>query len=374
MLTLQIYATNTVNIVGIKTDIKIDKSITDSNKRIEGVDFFKIISIAAVVAIHTKPFASNKSIEYEWCLAILTNQLLRFAVPFFFVISGFLWASKIKSANLWFYTTRATKKMAVFFVAWSLVYLLPLDWQSWAFAENAWDALFNNFLANISHLTNNFYYVLMNGTMDHLWFIPSLISCMVISAVFAAKNKWVGLFILSLVLYLIGLMGKAYSVTPWGLNIDFNFRNGPFFGLVFFVSGCLLQRRGINKNWFGTGLILFFAGAATHFFEINLILKIWGGTLMQDFVFGTYFFGLGAAIIALSNPPWLRISWAPKIAELVFGVYAIHILILLQIRYFGRNYNGIVWWDIGFTLAVVALSFLFSYYLYRHRKLRFMVN
>ena len=62
---------------------------------------------------------------------------------------------------------------------------------------------------------------------------------------------------------------------PAGLHVTFNFRDGPFFSLIFFVTGYFLHKR--------------------------------------DYVAGTYFFGVGVALIALSDSPWLP---SPRLAAI----------------------------------------------------------
>lgn len=86
------------------------------------------------------------------------------------------------------------------------------------------------------------------------WFLASLLCCLAISAVLV-NRKMVGVLVaLSLLLFLVGLAGKAYADTPIGFHVGFNFRNGPFFGLIFlfqaiFSTEKVLESLGSIADW-----------------------------------------------------------------------------------------------------------------------------
>jgi len=66
--------------------------------RISSVDTIRLLAIISVIAIHTRPFSYNEdSGELYYYLDIFINQMARFAVPFFFVISGYFWGVKIRN-------------------------------------------------------------------------------------------------------------------------------------------------------------------------------------------------------------------------------------------------------------------------------------
>jgi surface polysaccharide O-acyltransferase-like enzyme len=96
--------------------------------RIQSVDTFRVLAIFAVVVIHTTPFVRDlRTFGTEWDLALVLNQLARFAVPYFFLISGYFWATKIAHASSVRKPTMAMfKRVAVILFAWSLIYLLPM--------------------------------------------------------------------------------------------------------------------------------------------------------------------------------------------------------------------------------------------------------
>ncbi len=96
-------------------------------RRIESVDFFRVVAILAVIVTHTEPFENKATrVGEAFDLATQVNQLARFAVPFFFVTSGFFWGRKVSHANRIIESSMTmSKKLVIVFCAWSVIYLLP---------------------------------------------------------------------------------------------------------------------------------------------------------------------------------------------------------------------------------------------------------
>jgi surface polysaccharide O-acyltransferase-like enzyme len=165
------------------------------------------------------------------------------------------------------------------------------------------------------------------------------------------------LLLLAIVLYVLGLLGGAYVDTPLGIHMGFNTRNGPFFGLIFYVSGYRLSRQQPRATWFFNGLALLLGGYGLQFLELAFLQHQFASTLAQDYVAGTYFVGLGSAMMALSNHAFLRLPGLRAMGPLVLGIYAIHVA-FIELLYPVRYFNASPLWDIGFVLLVFALSFL----------------
>ena len=64
-------------------------------QRNEAVDIFRVICAFLVIIGHTRPFIQlNSNLDF-----FFTNVLLRIAVPFFFIVSGYFFYSNIKINN-----------------------------------------------------------------------------------------------------------------------------------------------------------------------------------------------------------------------------------------------------------------------------------
>jgi surface polysaccharide O-acyltransferase-like enzyme len=125
-------------------------------ERIKSIDSLRGFAILAVVLIHTTTRtleASGFNIsEFSWTLFL--NQTARFAVPLFFVMSGFvLEYSYHEEFDYWSFVKRRFSKIFVPYVFWSLFYYI--------------------FIYNQNH--DNFLRVILTGNASYqLYFIPTL--------------------------------------------------------------------------------------------------------------------------------------------------------------------------------------------------------
>src|SRR6185295_9540898 len=97
--------------------------------RSRSVDIVRLIAVIAVIVIHVQPFTILAAVSqlYEY-LFVIFSQAARFAVPFFFVISGYYWGKRIRSGSpISAVSGKALSRIIQLFVVWSLVYLLPHD-------------------------------------------------------------------------------------------------------------------------------------------------------------------------------------------------------------------------------------------------------
>ncbi|MHB1678047.1 MAG: acyltransferase [Sulfuriferula sp.] len=326
--------------------------------RIESVDVFRFIAIAAVIVIHTEPF-KHQNIDG---LYVFVNQLARFAVPFFFVISGYFWGIKTRhSDSPVSISVSMAKKILTILIAWSIIYILPdnigtiFELTPLQYAKEIY--------WNLKSVIDNPVTLAMEGTKVHLWFLVALLYSLGISAVLVQKKRIKTLIVLSVALYLFGLLAKAYSATPIGLYIPFNTRDGPFFGTIFFVSGYLLSSLKPSHEWLALGLSLLVLGYLLHFSEIYFLWKWYGVNPIQDYVIGTYFMGVGAAMASLSNANIFRNNILCKTGQLTLGIYAVHFIFVDSFSPIAQSL-GPLFRNLGYPILVlffsVALAWLLS--------------
>lgn len=328
--------------------------------RIQSVDVLRVAAIVAVIVIHTIPFATSVPIGEQFDLATLVQMPTRFAVPFFFILSGYFWAQKLASQQEIVAPTMAMlKRIAFLFFVWSAIYLLPTNLFE-AFQYGPLGPVKQVYWNAVTAVSNPLDTV-MQGTKEHLWFLMGLLWSLAISAVLLRyKQTWL-LLPLAIALYVIGLTGKAYSDSPLGFQIDFNFRNGPFFSLIFFVTGYLLYRKPSRPAWFPIGLTIAVLGFFLQFAELWTLHQQWGTSLGQDYVIGTYFFGLGIAMMGLSGSRYLDFPSAAAIGPLVLGIYASHCIVIDFLKPLGRHFAGNWIW----SAAQVGVVFFLAYALAR---------
>ena len=150
-------------------------------KRNESVDTFRLLAIVAVIIIHTAPFQfSTWQGTRLLPLALLTNQLSRFAVPLFFTLSGYFWGCRIFSgADVMMMSISMMKRISFIFIAWSLIYLLPYNIN--LIVQHGFFGSIKLAYLNFILLIDNPLMVIFEGTKGHLWFLVSLLSSIAIA-------------------------------------------------------------------------------------------------------------------------------------------------------------------------------------------------
>lgn len=342
--------------------------------RIQAVESMRVLAMLFVIVIHTHPL-SGQVVDVGGVLDVgdLLNQAARFAVPYFFLMSGYFWSSKVKGPlGVTVPAVQTFKRVAFIFLAWSLIYMLP---------TNLADAFHHGPLGPLKYIhwhlltaAENPGLWLLTGSRDHLWFLGSLLTCVLISAVLLRLEFERSLLVLAVLLYLLGLAGKAYAQTPWGFHSDFNFRNGPFFGLLFFVSGHVLRHRTPNASWLYQGGVLAVLGMVMHFAEVITLHRVYGAPMTQDYVVGTYLWGLGLGMVALSNPRPLRWGRVSGWGVMMLGVYVVHVVFIDLLYPVHKALMGHVAWELSYPLLVFSLSIGVTRVMLRHPRLARLIS
>lgn len=353
--------------------------------RAASVDAVRVAAIAAVIAIHTTPFEhAGRPIGAELDLATVLNQATRFAVPFFLAVAGFFWARKVAEAGDVRAPTRTLVRRALLvWMGWWLIYLLP-----W----NLVDALALGPLGplkvvwwNLALAARRPAIALLEGTSPHLWFLVALAGAGALSALFLQGGARRSLAGFAAALYLVGLAGQAYPHAPFGFHLDPDLRNGHLFALAFFVTGVELHRRGPRAGWLPIGAALAAAGLALHLGESWVAHALWGEPLQRDYMAGTYFYGTGVAMMALSGlsraapsssvEPAAAQRWRALAAlgPAVLGIYASHMVFVSLLKPLDRRLTGAAWWEVAYVAAVFVLAWCTSHALARYRATRPLV-
>jgi surface polysaccharide O-acyltransferase-like enzyme len=310
-------------------------SVRPSVPRIAAVDSMRVLAILSVIAIHVAPFthgAPPARIGLSWNLPTIVNQLARFAVPCFFVLSGYFWAQRTTDpTRRWPVTQDMLRRLGMLFVGWSLIYTLP--WDSGRLLRD-WPASYGDILArNLRWILLHKLLVLLQGTETHLWFLVALAFAVSISALWLKWGSWRSLLLFGLLLFALAMLMRPYVKLPIGIPVRFNPRNGPAFALLPFALGIALAWRAPSptlspQSWQRWGAGLWAAGIALSAAELTWLRVSYGRGLAQDAVFSTMLCGLGAACLALGNPVWLATSRLSRLGPLVLGIYAVHPLII----------------------------------------------
>ncbi len=205
----------------------------------------------------------------------LFDELSRFAVPCFFVVSGFFWKAE-RFTNVPAASMRLIKKIGLIFLCWVAFYFAA---EFSGLYEPAYKA----------KLTGYVIAIFTGGPGYHLWFLPALIMGSIIcwtliQAMGVTRALWIcgGLYVTGV---MIGTYGPMLGIR---LPI-FAFRNGIFEAPMFLMCGYLMQSRqmDLGRRYF---LIMAILGLVIHLVEGDIAGKFPHG---HDFSFGTLPFAIG---------------------------------------------------------------------------------
>lgn len=337
--------------------------------RIQSVDVFRLVSILAIIFMHTQVQISS-CVRGQSALFVYIHDIIcisaRFAVPFFFVISGYFFGIKVRNGySVGLTSIILVKRLLLIFFAWSFIYVIPYD-VNIIYKYGILKASYIHLHSLISKPIN--FIFVGTSSYEHLWFLVALIASILITSFFIKHGMFTTLITTALALYIVGVLASSYSRTPIGIHINFNTRNGPFLGTLFFVSGYCLSK---NVPSLFYGVYLLCIGIIMHFSEIYYLNKLYGGAAYYDYVFGTYFMGLGVAIIAFSNHKLLRNYRLANIGKLTLGVYLIHMIFVdllgsISYSFLSPKLRVGPFWGIGFPIIVfgaslASVSFLSKY-------------
>jgi surface polysaccharide O-acyltransferase-like enzyme len=320
-----------------------------------GAEFFRVIGAFAVVCIHTAPFRDYAGPAF---LYPVTNNLTRFAVPFFFTLSGYFFGTSLKrgktvDAVLWKYC----KRLALLFFVWSLFYLLvPHASIRERLRLRPIDTLFE-------------------GGTTHLWYFTALISAL-LGLGFALKRKRLDLFWkVALIFFGAAVFFQPYAVTHPGISLPFTLRNGPFFSSIFVGIGYWLSQQKRLPS-LQTACLVTLLGLSLQELEVFAIWKFLGGDPLHDFTLGTLGFGAGMAMLALQIRLPRRLLGVAELGKYTLGIYLLHLCTLEILSRILSPYldRASLLWQFVYPIGTFSSALLLILILFRFRRLRPIIS
>src|SRR5688572_3411065 len=200
------------------------------------IDSVRFLAAFAVICIHYF-YAKDKQ------LTLVVNQCARFAVPFFFVASGYFLAEKLKNNDKPAVYFQFFKKLIFLYLAWQFIHFLVPPHGSiylWGWKKtyiDQWNRV----------MMQRWDFIIFRGWSQHLWFFLSLALTSIYFLIFRTKRIYLMVSI-SFVLYVIGALTKSYAKSAIGVDVrnlgfpkDFNTNNLIFFSALPFSMGVLLS-------------------------------------------------------------------------------------------------------------------------------------
>lgn len=282
------------------------------------IDFIKFFAILAVVIIHT--FPSDNQLGY-----FILDNFARFAVPFFFAASGYLFGLKVThNQKSLAYFKKYTFKILKIYVTWLVLYMAYDVMKVLLSAGNVPGEL-AKYIEGLTPL-NLFYYG--QGTSGYqLWFVISLVWSTVILYFFYRLKKIRLLLIIGFCLNLLGLFGQSYSIfdplpvstTRAALYISLFYTT-----LGFWFAFAKPNIMSLNKK---TYFLLFVCFSALQFAEGYALEKFLDAKHGEYFL-STIFLTVFLFSFALSSPKLGKGLFITRIGGNALGIYAIHIFFI----------------------------------------------
>lgn len=276
------------------------------------INSLKFIAIFSVIAIHCINVNGMQE-KFEILLG-----LMRFAVPVFFLISGFYSYYENNEKALQKYKTRIIRLLKLI-IASNIFYIITTP----KFYNLMNYSTIFNFKSILACLIFNL--PLIKG---HLWFLDALLYCyilvFILSKVKINLNKFY--FIIPLLLIVNLSLGEISSII--GISIEyFYYRNFIFTGLPFFMIGYLIHDK-----------LDFIENNISNKFILLTLLPICGLTIIEstyaitDLYLGTILFSTMIFIWCILNPNKLNFKITNLIGGKLYGyIYILHIFVVFTL-------------------------------------------
>jgi surface polysaccharide O-acyltransferase-like enzyme len=345
-----------------------------AEKHLQGFDTMRLFAIFAVICIHTSPYnfsAEKYASDTLWAVNFIIDKLCRFAVPYFFIVSGYFFGKSLQKKPPLVVFKQYARRIFSIFVGWTVLYGIITETTLGSIIKNGFPGYVKAFSTDtVGFIGNHPILFLLQGSRLHLWFLPALIIALsIITYCVAAKKEKYVLYICA-ALYIFGLLAGVYSKSPIGISLHLNVRNGPFFGAIFTAIGWKLSGR--NTINFRIALYILLAGMILQLTEAYFLARSFG-IQKFDFSLATLPFGLGAFLLVLARPCLGKDSIIERYSSLTLGIYVSHYLIfesLMPIRFW---INPLIY-DSIISFVVLILSIFSVMILKKYKPTKHLVE
>ncbi|MDR9827710.1 acyltransferase family protein [Vibrio sp. FNV 38] len=299
--------------------------MSHSSNKIASLELGRVIAIIAVIAIHSQLMTDYPLLNDQPWLGNLINQLSRFAVPFFFITSGYFLQPKLSSDPI-NTALRYCKPLLYIWLVWTIICLL-MPFNLHVLSEQGWLVERSGYWNYLAQSPIN---SLLEGGLVHLWFLPSLIFAVAIIAIIEHINQSKWLVIFAVILYLYGVLAGSYqSLTEF--SAPFFTRNGPFFSLLMVVIGYAIRLNTFSLTATQARTLLLF-GLVGHIGEAYALTQFGIDFRVHDFLFSTPLWAAGVFLYLMAKPNLGNSPIIFSLANMTSGIYVTHLLIVIYMN------------------------------------------
>lgn len=318
------------------------------------VDFIRVISIFAVVLLHIsaalvveiKDYSS-----YKWIIGNFFDSFVRWCVPVFIMLSGYLLLqkNKLNEKPATFYKKRFFR-LGFPILVWSIFFLI------WGIIKTTIKGV------EEPTLFNNIVLPLLTGTPHyHLWFLFMIICLYLVTPlirklvlVLSTKELWT-YTIIFLIISSVETFYESTKYKPFFLNfIQY---------IPYFILGYLISKVTYSKKYFTYSTIIFIFSNITTFVGTYYFVNNFDNNqyiLYNYLSITTVIASITIFYILLNVNISKQIKKLSLIAPMTLGIYIIHPLFIESLRFIGlkvENYNPLLSIPI-FTIFIFLLSYL----------------
>ncbi len=324
-----------------------------------GVDILRIISILAVVCIHTTSRvleASSFDLAHE-PITFFLNQAARFAVPLFFMISGFVLELNYPFHATYFtYLKKRLSRVLIPYIFWSSIYF---------------------FFVYQQH-SSNFLYALATGSASYqLYFIPTLL---IFYLLFPLLHKYYHHISHLPILLLLGLIQLVllfydYSFHPSSLFYPASIALLNFYPFLLGSVASHHQKRlttfVVQRKYLLALAALFFAGYIVYeglsgYLQTKHYLSFysqWRPTILL------YTILISLLLFYVSQKETFHMGVIKLLSRLSFFVFFVHVIVLESVwailgkKIFFATHSAFqqAWFDALFFTFVAGISFFLAF-------------
>lgn len=313
-----------------------------------------------VVSIHTDPFRDTGA--YGNVINFLIDSSARFAVPFFFMTSGYFFAFKTAHNDpRSYFIKRVTTISSIYVFGVFLSFPVFLTGNVVrAGAENR-DVLSSAVLklTEFAIPVDLLYYG--NSISEILWFLPALIFSLALVHLFISINKTKYLVPVSICFHVIGLLGASYTMF---VDVPFESRDALFFGFFYTTLGYYIyahdwQPRADRSTLYLGATLLFGALQLGERYVLGYVLTdqtVTQSVYTPSYTIATALLSVSLFVFLLSRPDLGKSTPLPAWGNYAVGVYVAHPPVLFVLRKtsealgtVGYDISNTIWWHFVLT-------------------------
>ncbi|MBS3972470.1 MAG: acyltransferase family protein [Erysipelotrichia bacterium] len=328
------------------------------------LNIMKLLMAFFVMVVHFSPFKTIHPILHH----VSIHGFPRIVVPFFFLCSGYLLSSHgvISPDRL----RKTLKKLVSLYLFWTLLHLplIILELTHFPNAEPLWISLPRSFF--------------FEGSFLHLWYLlASIIGLVIVTSLLKVFSITQVLF-LSLILYIIGVLGDSYygfSIGLRGLSdlmtLLFQFirttRNGLFFAPIYLSLGMFIKKNPkVFSMWTLSLIFIIILG-------LNTAEVLWLKGMVWAKDYNLTFTSLPLSLITFLISLQIKVNFdTTRFKEIAATLFYIHIWVYVLVQFVLTGGDTTYFKNYGMDgfLITVVLTTVITLFIHKFKHIPFIRN